>query len=139
MKVLTKAHLKLKSALKSSKKDSRKTISEKSMSNVNGTSNGTDSPPPAVEARMVIIEGEIGCGKSRLLHEFKQTLAEEKVVVLTGSSEQIKTTTPYHVWQEIFEPILNNGQLPADNTVDLKPEFLPLVNAVFPSKMILIV
>ena len=83
------------------------------------------------ESRVILLEGDIGSGKSRLLHEFKQILAEEDVPIFTGSSEQVKMTTPYHVWQHIFEDVLQeDGKV--KKFPELKDDSIPLLNAVIP-------
>jgi hypothetical protein len=59
----------------------------------------------------------------------QHALQQEDVPIFTGSSEQVKMTTPYHVWQHIFEEVLTeDGRV--KKFPELKDDTLPLLNAV---------
>lgn len=57
--------------------------------------------PPAV----VLVEGEAGIGKSRLVHEAGQALADRGVRVLTGSCSQLREPLPFGPVLEALRPI----------------------------------
>ncbi len=53
------------------------------------------------------IQGEPGIGKSRLVHEFQQTLPEDKVRVLKGDCRADGTTLPFLPFADILRTALN--------------------------------
>lgn len=53
------------------------------------------------ESRVVIIEGEAGLGKSRLVEELLHQADAMNVNVFLGLGEAIEQNTPYHVWKNI--------------------------------------
>ncbi|MFC6760589.1 adenylate/guanylate cyclase domain-containing protein [Sulfitobacter porphyrae] len=53
------------------------------------------------------IQGEPGIGKSRLVHEFQQTLPEDKVRVLKGDCRADGTTVPFLPFADILRTALN--------------------------------
>ena len=57
------------------------------------------------ESKAIIIEGEAGLGKSRLVEEAFRQAAAMNVNVLIGLSESIEQTTPYHIWKNIAATI----------------------------------
>ena len=56
---------------------------------------------------LVLIEGEPGIGKSRLLGELLQQARARGVRSLLGAGDAIETTTPYHVWRPVFTELLD--------------------------------
>ena len=54
------------------------------------------------EGSVVVVEGEAGIGKSRLLWELGQQARAQGVVVLSGSGDAINRTTPYFAWRPVF-------------------------------------
>jgi hypothetical protein len=54
---------------------------------------------------VLLIEGEAGIGKSRLLDELVAQAANQRVRVLVGVADAIRTTTPYHAWRGVFESL----------------------------------
>ncbi|MBL8101003.1 MAG: AAA family ATPase [Anaerolineales bacterium] len=59
------------------------------------------------ESRAVIIEGEAGFGKSRLVEELYRQAGAMNVNILLGLGEAIEQGTPYHVWKDITKKIFN--------------------------------
>lgn len=53
-------------------------------------------------ARVLIMVGEPGTGKSHLLNRFAAILRERGITGLLGSGHSIDRQTPYHGWQDIF-------------------------------------
>ena len=56
---------------------------------------------------MLLIEGEAGIGKSRLLDELVAQAAGQPVRTLVGAADAIRTTTPYHAWRGVFEALFD--------------------------------
>lgn len=59
------------------------------------------------ESRAVIIEGEAGLGKSRLVEELFRQAGAMNVNVLLGLAEAIEQNSSYHVWKNIARKIFN--------------------------------
>ncbi len=55
----------------------------------------------------VVIVGEAGIGKSRLLGELHQQAAALGVRTLTGASNTLERSTPYHAWFDVMEQIFD--------------------------------
>jgi class 3 adenylate cyclase/tetratricopeptide (TPR) repeat protein len=98
--------------------------------------------PPAT--RIIVIEGEAGIGKSRLV-EFLQSEAEAHgASYLIGAGDAVEKTTPYNAWRAIFRWLFKLDELPENATLrrrrvldqlasqpELQP-LLPLLEAVLP-------
>lgn len=63
------------------------------------------------KASVVLLEGQPGVGKSRLLFDFQQRicsdakLKHEEVQILTSSANEIEQQVPYHGWRAIYEQL----------------------------------
>lgn len=55
---------------------------------------------------VVLIEGEAGIGKSRLIDEWLREARRQGVRALVGAAEEIERATPYHAWRAVFEQAL---------------------------------
>jgi class 3 adenylate cyclase/tetratricopeptide (TPR) repeat protein len=55
----------------------------------------------------LLIEGEAGIGKSRLLDDLVEQAAGQRVRTLVGAADAIRSTTPYHAWRPVFESLLD--------------------------------
>jgi tetratricopeptide (TPR) repeat protein len=55
---------------------------------------------------LVVIEGEPGIGKSRLLAELLQQARARGVRSLVGAGDTVETTTSYHAWRPVFTELL---------------------------------
>ena len=102
------------------------------------TSSGAAAP-----ASVVVIEGEAGIGKSRLVAELIEQARAAGVRVLAGAGDAIERNSPYHAWREIFMrlPAIDAaGDLEARRRAVLDllgpdreaRELVPLLNAVMP-------
>ncbi|HLF26484.1 MAG TPA: adenylate/guanylate cyclase domain-containing protein [Anaerolineae bacterium] len=91
----------------------------------------------------LLIEGEAGIGKSRLVDELLQLAQALGVTCLSGAGDAIEKNTPYHAWQSIFTRLLGLDTLTDPETrrahvldqLQSEPELLrlsPLLNAVLP-------
>jgi tetratricopeptide (TPR) repeat protein len=55
---------------------------------------------------VVLVRGEPGIGKSRLLTDLLEQARERGLTALTGAGEAIEKSTPYHVWRSVFAGLL---------------------------------
>jgi class 3 adenylate cyclase/tetratricopeptide (TPR) repeat protein len=60
---------------------------------------------------VVLIEGEAGIGKSRLVLDFLEQAEAHGVKAIVGSADAVESTTPYLAWRAIIEKVL---ELPAN-------------------------
>ncbi|HEY9898155.1 MAG TPA: adenylate/guanylate cyclase domain-containing protein [Pantanalinema sp.] len=71
----------------------------------------------AIEANrgaIVLLEGEAGMGKSRLVGEFVREARSRKVPVHLGRTDAIERGVPYLAWAPVLATLLFPGQAPAD-------------------------
>src|SRR5207247_573552 len=96
-----------------------------------------EARPPGV----VLIEGEAGIGKSRLVEDLIQRTLDGGVTVLSGGGDAIQRAGAYHAWRNVFGQVLGTlalGDPEARRARVLEylvrePELLrlaPLLNAV---------
>ncbi len=89
---------------------------------------------------VVVIEGEAGIGKSRLLEAFAATAGDDPVRRLRGAADAIERTTSYLAWQDVLLQLLGLAEIsPGErgehvsrmlaNDTAAAP-LLPLLNAV---------
>jgi predicted ATPase len=93
---------------------------------------------------VVVMEGEAGIGKSRLLAEALHDAPPLNVTALVGTGDAIEKSTPYFAWRPIFgqivgldgvEPTLAARQVQVEKYLQAYPDLprlLPLLNAVLP-------
>lgn len=96
------------------------------------------------DAGVVIIEGETGLGKSRLINDLLQQAEMLHISSLVGIGDAIERSTSYHAWRPIFAQLFQLDTLPDDQLVRrmhilerlrINPELqrlAPLINAVLP-------
>ena len=95
---------------------------------------------------MIVIEGEAGIGKSRLVVAFMEEARRRNVPVLLGSGQAIEQTTTYHAWRPIFHALFQINDDDTRAEVEQKvaqrlppdPELqhlAPLLNIVLPSQL----
>jgi predicted ATPase/class 3 adenylate cyclase len=94
------------------------------------------------QTRCIVIEGEAGIGKSRLIAELVQLMRERGVAGLLGMGRSIEQQTPYRAWRDIFssyfgideiEDLAERQRLVTDQVADVlseQVERLPLLNDV---------
>ena len=95
------------------------------------------------ESKIIIVEGEAGLGKSRLIEEAIRQASAMNIKTLIGLSEAIEQTTPYHVWKNITETIFDiEAQAePSEQRLQFEKEIAqkksgaeraPLLNGILP-------
>ena len=70
----------------------------------------------ARQSACVVVEGEAGIGKSRLLNELAQQAETVGLRILRGAGDAVDRNAPYHPWRPIFTEIL--GISPADSLAE---------------------
>jgi class 3 adenylate cyclase/tetratricopeptide (TPR) repeat protein len=55
---------------------------------------------------LVVVEGEPGIGKSRLLADLQQRAQARSVRILHGAGDAIEQSSPYHAWRPIFTDLM---------------------------------
>jgi len=65
-------------------------------------------------AHAVLIEGEAGIGKSRLIEELCQLARTHGVPCFSGAGDAIEISTPYHAWRTVFTQLLRLDAAPGD-------------------------
>ncbi len=89
----------------------------------------------------IIIEGEAGIGKSRLVADLQAQAHEHGVSYLLGAGDAIEQNTPYHAWRGVFRGLFDikegdDDALILEKVNERLPETLkeraPLLNAVLP-------
>ncbi len=94
-------------------------------------------------SQILIIEGEAGIGKSKLLESFTELIQERGISLLVGMGRSIEQETPYRAWQDVFRAYfeLNNFEQAEHQkqiqtqVAEITPDFLEaiaLLNAVLP-------
>jgi predicted ATPase len=63
------------------------------------------------DPHVILIEGQAGIGKTRLLQEFLNSANDKKIKSVVGSGLAIEANTPYYAWHEIFTVILNTEDM----------------------------
>ncbi|GIK43899.1 MAG: adenylate/guanylate cyclase domain-containing protein [Chloroflexota bacterium] len=93
----------------------------------------------------ILIEGEAGIGKSRLVADLLEQAHRQSLTCLFGGGDAIEQSTPYHAWRPIFRQLFKLDAQPDTNTIARRshvlallpdvPELLrlaPLLNSVLP-------
>ncbi len=57
--------------------------------------------------RCILVEGEAGIGKSRLVEELTVRTQAQGIISFTGSGRSIEQQTPYRAWRDIFSSFLD--------------------------------
>ena len=89
---------------------------------------------------IVIVEGEAGIGKSRLIAELRQQAETMQVTTLSVVGDAAEKSTPFYAWRDVFRKLVNLGSHPdpdeqRQRLTDLlqdQPEHLQLVPLLNP-------
>jgi tetratricopeptide (TPR) repeat protein len=66
------------------------------------------------EGSVVLIEGEAGIGKSRLVETLANEARVRGVPLLLGAGDAIERTAPYHAWRAVVAGLLDSDGQPGD-------------------------
>jgi class 3 adenylate cyclase/tetratricopeptide (TPR) repeat protein len=55
----------------------------------------------------VLLEGEAGIGKSRLVDALVEQAAGAPIRTLVGAADAVRSTTPYHPWRPVFDAVFD--------------------------------
>lgn len=69
---------------------------------------------------VIIIEGEAGIGKSRLVASITQAAHDRHVPTLLGLADAIERSTPYFAWRDVFQQLLHVDPVQHDITEALR-------------------
>jgi tetratricopeptide (TPR) repeat protein len=94
---------------------------------------------------VVVIEGEAGLGKSRLVEDLEAQARSLSIESLVGAGDAVEQFTPYHAWRPVFNQLLG-WDLTQDSEVRRQTlqqmgldrqwlQLLPLLNAVLPLEL----
>ncbi len=97
----------------------------------------------AGKSSVVVVEGEAGIGKSRLLADVVEQARIRGVTVLLGAGDAVEKTTPYHAWRPVFARLMGVDGLTDPQArreqvlrvLQTEPSLLrlaPLLNGVLP-------
>ncbi len=95
------------------------------------------------EALVLVIEGEAGMGKSRLVEELQTHADMIGIRTLTSLGDAVESSTPYYAWRRVFSQLLDLDTMddPEERRQHMQTllaaepslsEQLPLLNAVLP-------
>lgn len=74
-----------------------------------------DAMQSLVRGRMgnvIVVSGEPGIGKSRLVEELREQAVQLGVRVMEGEANALETATPYFVWREVVESLIGGDANP---------------------------
>ncbi|HXV43966.1 MAG TPA: AAA family ATPase, partial [Anaerolineae bacterium] len=77
----------------------------------------------------IIIEGEAGIGKSRLVADLLEQAQALNVTCLMGGGDAIEQSTPYHAWRSLFRQLFNLDTHLQANTIARRTQVLSLLPA----------
>lgn len=95
-------------------------------------------------ADAIVIEGEAGIGKSRLVEHLLAEAGARGVRSLVGTGNAIEATTPYRAWRPLLGQLLRFDRLPPDREAQRNhvietlrgdtqlADLTPLINAILP-------
>ncbi|MBM3275127.1 MAG: AAA family ATPase, partial [Candidatus Sericytochromatia bacterium] len=83
----------------------------------------------------ILIEGEAGIGKSRLVAAFAELAEASGRTVLLGAGDAIERSTPYHAWRNVFQDLVDLDALPGSLPDASLRDLVPLLGAVLGVEM----
>jgi len=91
---------------------------------------------------VVLIEGEPGIGKSRLLEFVRRAAEERQLACFSGDADAIERSTSFYIWREILADLLDARELDGSDLIERVKERLreagldeasaPLLNGILP-------
>ncbi|GMV38501.1 MAG: hypothetical protein AMXMBFR64_02170 [Myxococcales bacterium] len=83
----------------------------------------------AGEGRALLLEGETGLGKSRLVEDFAEQARALGVLCLLGAADSMEQGTPYYAWRSVLSAALGLDALPPDDRDGRRARVLSAVPA----------
>lgn len=74
---------------------------------IQGLARGKTGRPLDAGSTVIVIEGEAGIGKTRLVEELGQMAEARRMTCLVGWGDAVEQSTPYHAWRGIFGQVLD--------------------------------
>jgi adenylate cyclase len=95
---------------------------------------------------LVIVQGEPGIGKSRLLNDFAEMARDARVPIARGYASSIEKSTPYFAWRQVLSAVIEAdtvaGNRPSHDTLTARLEheptlvsWLPLLGDILPLRV----
>lgn len=72
------------------------------------------------QSSAIVVDGEAGIGKSRLVDSFLREARACGVPAMLGSGDAVERATPFHAWRPVFREILQLGPNESQSTVQEK-------------------
>ena len=66
------------------------------------------------QSNVLLLEGDVGIGKTRLVETWLSDVPLDAVKIFTGSGDSIERSTPYHAWRPIFSQLFGWDALTND-------------------------
>ncbi len=93
----------------------------------------TESIQYAGKGQVLLIEGEAGIGKSRLLNEYEKYLAKNQIKPIIGHCYTYKKTIQYWVLQDILRHYFNAGKM--DDPKQFEKRVILKLNQIVPTEI----
>ncbi len=58
-------------------------------------------------SKTIVVEGEAGIGKSKLVESFMESVQQQKIAIILGKGRSIEDEIPYRAWQDILNTYFN--------------------------------
>lgn len=71
-----------------------------------------DGVVDSATARVVLVQGEAGIGKSTLLHAFEEEARQRDVTLLTAAGDPYDRDVPLHVWTSLLRGLIEDDDAP---------------------------
>jgi class 3 adenylate cyclase/tetratricopeptide (TPR) repeat protein len=84
----------------------------------------------AASGGTIVIEGEAGIGKSRLVAAFAELARSSGQAALIGAGDAIERSSPYHAWRSVFQAYVDVDALPQSLPDAHLRDFAPLLGPV---------
>lgn len=87
--------------------------------------------------RVLLIEGEAGIGKSRLVQEFLAMVQEWSMTAFVGAGQSIEQHTPYRAWRDILNSLFGLDSLPpmADSAAERQKKVIAFTQSHAPDEL----
>ncbi|MFQ5610982.1 MAG: tetratricopeptide repeat protein [Anaerolineae bacterium] len=84
------------------------------------------------KSRVLLLEGEAGIGKSRLVQEMIEHFHQKDVCVLFGEGQSLEQQTPLRAWRDIFTAYFDLENLPVEGQAGKRARLLSCLEELDP-------